>query len=192
MLIDWPEQKRDLQGLFERAVHRQTIAGANVVAAIPHVVVQEGDRLVHVSSDGVLAETKFAAHEASSEVERSVVARGDTQALLSAIHALSGSMAESMETDVLSLLREAPENQGTVFRGSTGEQMAEEFVRAIETIDFGFDDDGKPSLAAVMHPDSLMRLKQFESPELQARIDSAMEKKRLEWIRRESYRRLVD
>jgi len=192
MLLDWPAQKQELQDELERAIRRQTLANAPVVARVPHVTLQEGRKLVFVHPDGSRKEMELEAHEVSWECKRDELIRGAGKQVPEAIQTLGGAMARDMETALLERLREASEKSGAVFRGETAQDLAAESLRALKSMDIEFDDDGRPELLMVASPQMMDRLAELKAPELRKQVDSILEKKRDEWLRRESRRRLAD
>ena len=192
MLLDWPEQKQELQKELERAIGRQTLANAPVVARVPHVTLHEGRKFISVHPDGSREETELAAHEASWEIKRSELIRGGGKQLLEAVQSLGGARGKDMETALVEKLREASEKSGAVFRGETAQDLAAESLRALKSMDIEFDDDGRPELVIVASPQMIDRLSELKAPGLRKQVDSILEKKHDEWLRRESCRRLAD
>jgi len=97
-----------------------------------------------------------------------------------------------METNLLGTLRKASERTGGVFRGETAQDIAEEFLGRLELMDVEFDDDGRPSVVMVLSPQMIEHLSEIDTPELRQRADEVLEKKRREWLSRESRRRLAN
>ena len=192
MLLDWPAEKQELQEHLKRAIRWQMLASAPVVARIPHVTLQEGRKLVFVYPDGSRKEVELTAHEASWEVERDELIRGGGKHLLQAVESLGGAMAKDVETAFFRTLREASEKTGAMFRGETAQDLAAASLRALKSMDIEFDEDGRPEVLMVVSPEMIKRLAELENPKMRKRVDSVLEKKRDEWLRRESRRRLAD
>jgi len=192
MLLDWPEQKQELQKELERAIGRRTLANAPVVARVPHVTLHEGHKFVSVHPDGSREETELAAHEVSWEIKRSELIRGGGKQLLEAAESLGGAMAKDIESSLFRTMHEASEKTGTVFHGKTAQDLAAESLRALKSMDIEFDDDGRPELLIVVSPEMMNHVAELNDPKLRKQVDSILEKKRNEWLRRESRRRLAD
>ena len=97
-----------------------------------------------------------------------------------------------MQKDLLSLLKNvAPEHGGT-FGGKDDEQIFQDLLRGVSAMDMTFEEDGRPAIFFVMHPENELKLQALNSPERKRAFDEVIEAKRREWLRRESYRRLVD
>lgn len=192
MLMDWPEQKHDLQEEWLRATHRQTLGDARVVAQLPHVMLREGHKAAFVYPDGSRREMELSRHKVSLEYDREELARGGGKQLLDAVQKVGGAFAKDMETSLLSVLREASETTGAVFHAKTPRGLAREVVKALEAMHIEFDEDGCPSVVRYWSPETMERLAEIDTPQLRKRIDSILEKKRDEWLHRESRRRLAD
>jgi len=70
--------------------------------------------------------------------------------------------------------------------------MFQDLMRGLRKMDMSFDEDGRPSIFFVAHPENAMKLQSLNTPERQKLFNELIEEKRNEWLRREGYRRLVD
>jgi hypothetical protein len=192
VLPAWPAQEDELRQFFERAVRATTMANAPIASHVERITIVEGGRIEFVAPDGARAVMTLEPHSASATFDRAHMQRDGAQAIVDAVAELGSSMAEQMETELIGLIKTAPETAGGTFSGTTPEEMGREFLRGLEAMDFGFDDDGNPTVFAVMHPETAARLVGFEDAELKAQADLIVARKRNEWLRRESYRRLAD
>jgi hypothetical protein len=168
------------------------MARAPIAAQIQHITVAEGRRIDFLSPEGGRTTIKLQSHSASAKFSRADIKQRGAQQLLDAATELGGAMAEGIETELIELMKSAPSTAGGVFSGSTPEEMGQEFLRGLEAIDFGFDDDGAPTIFAVVSPEQAARMADFDDSELRAKADLIVARKRDEWRRRESHRRLAD
>jgi hypothetical protein len=194
MLIDWPEQKAELQDEFERAVRQATIAGAPIVAQVPHVIVNECHQVDFVYPDGSRTEMPLKEHQFSSQFHHEDVLRGGFTSIDRTIQDLGASMAKDMEAGLLDTIKNASPSTGGLLHGSSAEQIAEEFLNRLENMEFSFDEDGRPEVSIIVHPDVAAQLYELgeQQNELKRRAEAILERKRSEWLRRESHRRLAD
>ena len=192
MLPSWPVQERELRQFFERAVHATTMANAPLVAQVQRITIAEGDRIELLVADGTRRTMNLEPHSATASIDRAHLRRSGAQAIVDAVAELSQSMAEQMEKEMIGLMKAAPPTAGGTFSGSTPEEMGREFLRGLEAMEFGFDDDGKPTIFVVMSPEAAAKLPDLEDADVRAQADVIVARKRDEWLRRESHRRLAD
>jgi len=108
-------------------------------------------------------------------------------------------MAGDMAKHSIGVLEKVTERTGNVVKGEKGEGITPKLILdAIEKMEIGFDEKGNPIMPVlVMSPQDFEKIKAeqkaWESDgELEKRRREIIEKKRKEWIDRESNRKLVD
>jgi hypothetical protein len=192
MLQDWPIQKAELLKFTLRAVQHRRNFGAPLSAQIPHITLNEGEKVVWVYPDGERRELELESHQFKWTIDRQQIASGEADVVPKAVESLGHEMAREMETSLLKVMESASSRAGSMFSGQTKEELEKEIFAALEAMDVTFDEDGKPNVFFTASPDAARRMAALNTPEGQERFDAAMEIKRREWLRRESYRRLVD
>lgn len=192
MLPDWIEQKDELERAFQRALRRRTFAEAVIVARVSHVAVSEGSRIDFIYPDGSRQTMEMDRNEATAEFDRAAIASGDVQQLADAVGAMGKQFAETMEKKAIEILKQAAPHHASVFRGTAIGDLREQFLRGLESLDFGFDHEGKPTVFVVVSPEVAARFHELDSPEFASRVNEITKKKHDEWVRRENSRRLVD
>ncbi|MDO8612499.1 MAG: hypothetical protein Q7R32_06710 [Dehalococcoidia bacterium] len=148
--------------------------------------------MIVVRPDGTRSKTELQSHEVSAKFARDELARGGGKQLVDAIHTLGSGLGEEMERTLLRKMSQLAEGSGAMFGGKTPQALRRSVLKALRSMDIDFDEEDKPSLIMVAHPEAARRLQELETPELQEKVDSILEEKRNEWLRRESHRRLAD
>jgi hypothetical protein len=193
VLIDWPKTKASLHDLLDALARYQVFQHAPLSARAQRISVGEGHRIVLIAPDGSRNEILLEVHEASWQVDAEVLLAGGASPFLLAAQGLGKALAEEMEKEIVQKMRDAPAKAGASFRGATREELATRLLEVMQDMQLDFDEDGKPSGVFIVHPDSYQVLKSLEDDEeLARRVEAIFEEKKREWLRRESYRRLVD
>ncbi|RBY85959.1 hypothetical protein [Blastococcus sp. TF02A-26] len=64
-----------------------------------------------------------------------------------------------------------------------GRDFFDVVAETLETIEMTFDDEGRPNLTIVMHPDQAEKLRDKQpTPEQEARLDAILERRKEEWL----------
>jgi hypothetical protein len=64
-----------------------------------------------------------------------------------------------------------------------GRDFADVLIEVLETIEMSFDDEGKPQMTIVMHPDQAKKLREkLPTPEQEAKINEVIDRRREEWF----------
>ncbi len=65
---------------------------------------------------------------------------------------------------------------------ASGRDFFDVFAETLETVEMTFDQEGRPNLTIVMHPDTMERLRGKQpTPEQEARINAIMDRRKEEW-----------
>jgi len=118
-------------------------------------------------------------HEWTVSVE-DVVAFAVDQ-FLADVYAVADNTGGQMVRAFLELVSDVSEEHGNVIDGG-GRDFVDVFAESLETIDITFDDDGRPNLTIVMHPDLMDKtIDKKPTPEQEARLNATLERRREEW-----------
>jgi hypothetical protein len=118
-------------------------------------------------------------HEWTVSIEDVVTFQADQ--FLADMYALADNTGGQMVKAFLALVSDVSEDYGNVIDGS-GRDFFEVYADSLETIDMSFDDDGRPNLTVVMHPDQMDKLRgRKPTPEQETRINATLERRREEW-----------
>ena len=191
MFQDWPEEKSKALKVTLDAVRRATNANAPVVEMVTHFTISEGHAVVLIAPDGTRTDMPLEQHQAMAEISREQMLR-DPLVPVHAVRQLGESFGQQLDKEFIDLLRKASPSAGGMISGESPEEFMKGVLERLEEMDLSFD-DGDSGLAFVMHPEMAEKLAAMpEDPEFKSQFDAVMERKRNEWLRRESNRRLVD
>jgi hypothetical protein len=190
MLLDWPEQKRELGHELERAM--RSLSRRGLVAEVRALTFYEGDRALLIHPSGHTQELTLKTIEAKVTLDRQALAEAP-ELLADAVRKLAGGIGDQMEKDLIQLMQKVdPRHGGVVHAGEDDEATFHDLMRGLREMDMSFEEDGRPSIVFVAHPDNVLKLQVLNTPERQRLFDELIAEKRNEWLRRESYRRLAD
>lgn len=110
------------------------------------------------------------------------VAAFNVDQFLTELHALADSIGGQMVRGMLEHISAVTEEYGNTV-DATGRDFADAFADSLESMDISFDEEGRPNLTIVMHPDQMEKLRENPpSPVQEARIDSILNRRREEWL----------
>lgn len=110
------------------------------------------------------------------------VAAFNLEQFLADLHALADSMGGQMVRGMLEHISAVTDEYGNTI-DATGRDFFDVFAETLETIETSFDDEGRPNLTIVMHPDTMEKLhNQQPTPEQEARINTILNRKKEEWL----------
>lgn len=190
MLLDWPELKARLSPEVHRIMKALTHRG--LVAQFPALTLYEGKRTVLIYPNGNVQELSMKTVEAKAIIDKKDLAAGGPELMVKAIRELSGGISDQMEKDAAEVLKKVDPKHGGRFGGEDDEAKFRDLMKGLDRMDMSFDDDGMPTIFFVTSPENAMKLQSLNTPERQKAFNELIEEKRREWLRRESYRRLVD
>lgn len=110
------------------------------------------------------------------------VAAFNLEQFLADLYALGDSMGKQMVRGVLDHISAVTDEYGNTIDAG-GRDFFDVFAETLETIDMTFDDEGRPNLTIVMHPDQLEKLRDKQpTPEQEARLDAILQRRKEEWF----------
>jgi hypothetical protein len=190
VLIDWPEQKRLLSTELLKVI--RSLSHTALVREVPALTLYEGKRAVLVYPDGVRQDLTMKSVESRATLRDEDLAIGGGEPLAQAITQLANGLGSQIEEDFFATMKKASRHHGGTFGGKTPDEIFNGLMAGLEEMDMTFEDDGTPSIFFVTHPDNIAAMQSINTPDRQAIVDEIIEGKRIEWLRREGYRRLVD
>lgn len=180
------------------AYKREVDLRAPLVAQIRTVAIHEGKGGSYETEDGDIKENVLKEMSVSVELPvTSIPSFGPEEALNMMREAAEG-MARKKTKSLLDAVGEATEEVGTAVDAGGQPLSAELILKTLETMQFSFDEDGKPNMPTlVFHPVQEERVKEAfrrieTDPELRKKRDEIMNRHRLDWYDRESNRKLAD
>lgn len=138
----------------------------------------EGDALPAEASS--LYRPMAVRHEWTVSIED--VATFNQEQFLADLYALGDSMGGQMVRGMLEHISDVTDEYGNII--DAGERdFFDVFAETLETIDMTFDEEGRPNLTIVMHPEQLEKLRDKQpTPEQEARLDANLQRRKEEWL----------
>lgn len=119
-------------------------------------------------------------HEWTVSIED--VAAFNRDQFLADLYALADSMGGQMVRGMLEHISAVTEEHGNTIDAG-GRDFFDVVAETLETIEMTFDDEGRPNLTIVMHPDQAEKLRDKQpTPEQEARLDAILERRKEEWL----------
>lgn len=119
-------------------------------------------------------------HEWTVSIED--VAAFNVDQFLADLHALADSMGGQMVRGMLEHISAVTEEYGNTI-DAAGRDFFDVFAETLETIETTFDDEGRPNLTIVIHPDQAEKLRDKQpTPEQEARINAILDRRKEQWL----------
>lgn len=119
-------------------------------------------------------------HEWTVSIED--VAAFNLEQFLAHLYALGDSIGGQMVRGMLEHISAVTDEYGNTIDAG-GRDFFDVFAETLETIDMTFDDEGRPNLTIVMHPDQMEKLRDKQpTPEQEARLDAILQRRKEEWL----------
>lgn len=169
---------------FSEAAREMSRALHPLLAQVPRVELAEGPEPLPVGAP--------LPNEASSLYRPMVISRVWTVSIedvaefrvdqfLTDLYAFADDMGAQMVRGFLDLVSDVSDEYGNTIDAS-GRDFFDVFAETLETIDMSFDDDGRPNLTLVMHPEQLEKLRGKQpTTEQEARLNAILDRRREEW-----------
>lgn len=110
------------------------------------------------------------------------VASFNLDQFLADLFALADSMGGQMVRSMLEHISDVTDEYGNTI-DAAGRDFYDVYAETLETIEMTFDDEGRPNLTIVMHPDQVEELRDKQpTPEQEARLDAILERRKEEWL----------
>jgi hypothetical protein len=118
-------------------------------------------------------------HVVTSNVRDTV--EGDIEAFLTLVFELADEFGSQMMRGMLDHVSDICDASGQTINAQ-GRDYFDVMLETLETIDMSFDEDGKPNLTLVAHPETARKIQAKQpTPEQQERLRQLLERRREEW-----------
>lgn len=105
----------------------------------------------------------------------------NVEQFLADLQAMADDMGGQMVRGFLELVSDVSDQYDNTIDGE-GRDFFDVLAESMETIDMSFDDQGRPNLTLIMHPDQVDRLRNKQpTAEQEARLNAILERRREEW-----------
>ena len=198
MLPDYPALKQKLNEKFEDII-KNKVQEEPFLSQIQRKIIQEGNTFSITSSDGYSSKTDYEEFASHYEISFDEIIKNGPEAFYSKAAEVSKELANNMVKHSIGVLEEVTERTGNVVKREKGKPITPTVILdAIEKMEIGFDEKGNPIMPTLLISSEDFEkiknnLREWEANgELEERRKEIIEKKRKEWLDRESNRKLVD
>jgi len=198
MLPDYPQLKKRLKEKFEGLVSKR-IQEEPLLSQLRKTIVHEGNTYNVTSYEGYSTKSEYERFATAFNIDVNTIIKKGPDALYEKVPSLSKDIADKMAQHTINTLEKVTQATGNVVTGKGKGITPDLILDALEKIEIGFDEWGNPIMPIiVMSPQDFELFKSKEKEweaqaiRLEIRRREIIEKKRKEWIDRESRRKLVD
>jgi len=169
---------------FSDAAREMSRALHPFLAQVPHVELAEGPEpppggAPLPSEASSLYRPMVVSHAWTVSIEDVVNFRVDQ--FLTDLYALADDMGGQMVRGFLELVSDVSDEYGNTIDAS-GRDFFDVFAETLETSEMTFDDEGRPDLTIVMHPEQVEKLRDKRpTAEQEARLNAILDRRREEW-----------
>jgi hypothetical protein len=177
-------------------MRRRIDSQMGIFSQVARVVMHECNVMRTIREDGSVEDSTLKSAVGEFAITRSEAPSLPLGDLLARLNETADSMAGQMHRNFFESLNATLDNAGQVVDAKGGGLTMDLFLETLNKIQMEFDEQGKPKMALVIHPDTLPQLQELEAkwrddPEFNRRHTELMNQKRQEWRAREASRKLV-
>ena len=197
MLPDFPLIKNHFQKRFLKVI-KKGIRSDPFLSQINVRFVHEGNILKTTTLDGYSDTTNFKEITSKFEIGFEEIIQKGPVAMFERAKNIIEEMSKQQSKDFFDKMNQVTERTGNVVDGKCKPLSPQLILKSLEKIAIDFDDIGNPILPTlVLHPQVFERMKKKlpewkKDKEIDEKFKTIIQKKRKEWIDRESNRKLVD
>lgn len=177
-------------------VHQRIQAHLGFFGQIPTFSIAEGETIRYIHADGSTDEMELRKASASftAPMEQNILS---DEEILKNLDSVAQQIAEQRKKAVFKTVEEVTSKTGNVFNAKLSELGLGAFVEMLQRMPIDFNPDGSPQMPSIVcHPDVYRTLKEREEKgldeEAKKQMDAIIEQKRIDFLDRESRRRLAD
>ncbi|MCA2215809.1 hypothetical protein [Jidongwangia harbinensis] len=195
-LPDYPSLKRDISSALFHVMRTYRDAQLGPFAKSPRMYYREGDRADYSTVQGDVKEVEFRELSFQQELTLSDLPTMTHDEVLGVVASIGSDFGTEVAKTFYESLGNTLEDAGQTI-SSQGQPIDAEFLlRVLESLEIGFDDEGNPNPLDMVggSPDlrqQIVRI-QNEDESFQQRAQALIDRKREQWVARESNRKLVD
>jgi hypothetical protein len=196
MLPDFPDIKKQINRIQRIIMTSEFDKRAPLLKTMRQLVQQEGDRHEYETEDGDYVTEPY--HEVKAPIEIKIADLGTiTMAnFRDRIEKAVDEMARQSMVQLFQTLDKVTSKAGTSFDAAGQSWTPDLFLDSLERTEIGFDENGKPDITIVLHPDLLKSIRERypnleQDPNFKKRHYEIIAKKREAWLDRENNRKLV-
>jgi len=197
MLPDFPKAKQKLHKLVMSRTKRRTKSQTGPFGEAPSKPLFEGDKLKIERSDGSVDISEIGRFEVELKISSKDVEKMRPDEMVKIFDDAAEKMGGQISKRFYKELEKITQESGNVVDGKGQPFSIDQYFDVLEKIEIEFRPDGEPEIPTVVAgPKLAEKIKQVLSEELkkseiQNRFNRIIEKKRRDWLDRESSRKLV-
>lgn len=197
MLPDYPKIKKYLEKKFTDAIKRE-IQKDPLLSSLRVRIVNEGNAVVSSSIEGFSERIEYKKISAKFEIKNEEIIEKGPNVYFSRVKQIAEEIGGQQSQMFIKKMDEVTQRTGNVVNAKARPLSPQLILEALEKIAIDFDEHGNPIFPSlVVSPQQYEKIKEeipkWESdPDLRKKHTELMEKKRKEWLDRESNRKLVD
>lgn len=193
MLPDFPATKRQFKHFIERLIYEQ-MREAPVSQLVTHKKSFEGHRTAGSVRATDSDSSTFEEFVSEKKLDRNLIIQRGAALFFEAASSTASEFRIAQEKLILEDINKIADLiGGSIVRGSG--LTFESFLEGIKKMSMSFGDDGEPKFEMVLSPALMKQIQQEnwnENPVYKAQLDTVIDEKRGEWLKREKQRRLID
>lgn len=198
MLPDYPTVKRKLATKMQDQLKQEFAQRLGFLNGIDRSIVFEGSRSKIVREDGSVQESDFQEISTALSISTKELESLTPEQMRVKIENAADELAQKQSSLAFETIRKEVEKVGNSFDAKGQPFTAELFLDGLENIEMDFDPvSNKPRLPTlVANPVNIPRMQQElkrldDDPECRRRFKEIIDRKRSDWVARESSRKLV-
>jgi len=197
MLPDYPKIKKDLQKRFSDAI-KEEIQKDPLLSSLRVRMVNEGNAVVSSSVEGFTQKIEYKEISAKFEIKNEEIIEKGPIAVFSRVKQIAREIGGQQSQMFIKKMDEVTQRTGNVVNAKARPLSPQLILEALEKIAIDFDELGNPIFPSlVVSPQQYEKIKK-DFPKWESDLDfrkkqaELIEKKRKEWLDRESNRKLAD
>jgi hypothetical protein len=196
MLPDFPDIRRQIARIQQAIMKVELDRKTPLLRKVRQLVQQEGNENENGREDGSMIKDPYHEFKAPIELKIAEIGTVSLTAFAGRIQAAIDDLARQSMAHLFQTLDQVTGEVGNSVDAGGRPWTPELLLELMEKIDMSFDDNGKPEITIVMHPDLFQSIQERyptfdESPEFKKRYDDIVRRKREAWLDRENNRKLV-
>ncbi len=197
MLPDFPDTKTDLAARLRQILKQKTLE-RSVLASLAKSYVQHEGTIHSYPQEGFGTITEgFQEFRVPIKLTLEELKNLTGAHLNRKLDELAEKMAAEISAHGQSVLDRVTKKAGNVFDAGGAEFSKDHFLELLGKVDMTFGSNKKPEIVWVAHPDMVEAMQKAwpvweKDKEFMKRYEALIERKREEWLDRESHRKLVD
>jgi hypothetical protein len=195
-LPDFPSLKSEISSLLLQVMKSYRDGQLGPFAKSPRMYYREGDEADYATVQGDVKDIDFKDMTMQHDLTLSDLPRMTHEEILGVISSLGSDFGAKVAAAFYEHLGATLEEAGQTINNEGRSITADFILRMLDSIEIGFDDDGNPNPLDMVGGSTELRARiaeiQNEDEAFRQAAQQLMERKREQWIARESNRKLVD